>query len=181
MPKGPLSPSAKTWFSEGASAPSAARSTRIRPSRVSDMKMSPLGATMMSLGPESPERKTLTVKPAGTDRDAPAGLSTTLGPLPAESVAKGGGSFAMSTECTAPGASWRQSPASPASATGTNPVVATPRSVRVERKAIRLARLPASGTGIGIVVPGTAAEGAVRKWSRVAASQVSPEARRAAE
>jgi hypothetical protein len=38
------------------------------------------------------------------------------------------------------------------------------------------ARDAAFGTGIGIVVPGTAAEGAVRKWSSSDALHVRPEA-----
>jgi hypothetical protein len=87
MPNGPESPLAKTSFMVGASAPSAVRITRIRSSRVSAMKTSPLGAVRMSLGPDRPVTNGFTVNPGRTDREAPSGRSTSFGPLPADVVA----------------------------------------------------------------------------------------------
>ena len=61
------------------------------PDLVSAMKTSPFGAVRRSRGPESPEAKSLTENPGGTERAASAGLSTVEGPFPAEPVAKGAG------------------------------------------------------------------------------------------
>ena len=66
MPKGPLSPDAKSAVLEGLAAPAAARNTPTRPEWVSATKMSPLGATRTRRGPLSPVAKALTAKPAGT-------------------------------------------------------------------------------------------------------------------
>ena len=85
---------------------------RMRPARVSAMKISWFGATRSSRGADRPEAKSFTVKPCGTDGTAPAGGATTSGPLPADTVLKGAGSAARSTECFSPGASFIQSPGS---------------------------------------------------------------------
>jgi hypothetical protein len=112
MPNGPRRPSAKIAFSDGALAPSAARSTRTRPAPVSATKMSPFGATRSSRGPAKPEANCCTVKPAGTDRTAPAGRATFMGLSRAEGVAKFAGRSATLTVCRTPGPSLRQSPGS---------------------------------------------------------------------
>ena len=172
MPNGPSSPSAKIRFSDGASAPSAARRTRILPDLVSAMKTSPFGAVRRSRGPESPEAKSLTENPDGTERAAPAGLSTVEGPFPAEPVAKGAGKRSMRTECTVPGASLCQSPAlfCPLAAATAKAAGSTAGSVaRYEMRSFRSER---SATTTTMAVPGTSAGGLERKRSRVPRSHV---------
>ena len=86
MPNGRSRPAANTWFSDGMSAPSAARITRMRFTRVSAMKISPLGATRSRRGPDKPVASCRTVKPGGTDNTAFAGRLITRGPLPDDVV-----------------------------------------------------------------------------------------------
>src|SRR5260370_15199143 len=69
------------------------RSTTISPAPVSARKISPFGATASHLGRSKFVAKIFTRNPGGTLGRNPAGGFVRSGPLPADLVANGGGSF----------------------------------------------------------------------------------------
>ena len=85
------------------------RSTMMRPVCVSLRMMSPLGATRIARAPGRSLANTSTLKPAGTESFALAGLSMNFGKLLADGVSYGAGSLARSTRCLRPGKSFFQS------------------------------------------------------------------------
>src|SRR5215471_7463429 len=108
MPNGCRRPEANTSLVLGVDAPSAARSTRIRPGSDSAMKMSPFGAIRTTRGSLRLEANSSTWKPGGTFGAAEAGFAITRGKFDAERVAYGGGSAVILRRTK--GASVRQSP-----------------------------------------------------------------------
>src|SRR5207248_4793432 len=93
MPNGRRIPSTNTSRSCAPPVFFGSRSTRISPDPVSARKISLFGATVRKRGILKPLAYTLTVNPAGTVGRKPSGGLTRSGPLPADFVANGAGSF----------------------------------------------------------------------------------------
>jgi hypothetical protein len=87
MPNGSTRPEANTSSLLGLSAPSAARSTRMRPGSDSATKMSPFGATRRTRGSRRLAANISTWKPGGTFGAAAAGFAITRGAFDADRVA----------------------------------------------------------------------------------------------
>src|SRR5467141_3732271 len=93
MPNGLFIPSAKTSRSCAPPVCCGSRSTTISPAPVSARKISPFGATVSQRGRLKFAANTFKRNPGGTVGRNPAGGFALSGPLPAELVANGAGSF----------------------------------------------------------------------------------------
>jgi hypothetical protein len=93
MPNGLFIPSAKTSRSCARSVCCGSRSTTISHATVSARKISQFGATVSHRGRLKFVANTLKRNPGGTVGRNPAGGFALSGPLPAELVANGAGSF----------------------------------------------------------------------------------------
>src|SRR5437588_11121147 len=91
MPKGRLRSLAKTAVCSALPALVIPRKILISLAVLSARNMSPLGALRISRGSCRPDAYSSTLKPGGTCGHAFAGRGTTLGTLPDEGVARGGG------------------------------------------------------------------------------------------
>ena len=91
MPKGSVQAAGENRHLLGLAVAGDAAEDPMSPALVSATKKSPLGAVRIMRGLSSPAAYCSTLKPAGTCGHAPSGRATTLGPLPADGVAKGAG------------------------------------------------------------------------------------------
>src|SRR6267378_4467154 len=102
MPNGLFIPSTKTSRSCAPPVFCGSRNTMISPAPVLATNISPFDATVSHRGLLKSFANTFTRKPCGTEGRNPAGGFTLSGPLPADWVAKGGGSFGFCPWVTCP-------------------------------------------------------------------------------